>query len=116
MVIVESQDETIDKRCIEKGFKYFETLRKKYVQCSIYFEGLNYSFWRHKYQQHVEIKKTTLETKSFKWIIGNKRNNKKVIFNLSKRKLIAQIQFQNWDPGGMHTSTRQQQDGKACGE
>ena len=36
--------------------------------------------------------------------------------NSSKRKIIAQRQFKNWDPGGMHKSTRQKNDGKACGD
>ena len=46
MLILEAQDKTIDKRCIEKGFKYFETLRKKFFECKIYSEGVNYSFRR----------------------------------------------------------------------
>ena len=41
MLIVEAQDKTIDKRCTEQGFKYFETLREKLVECKISCEGVN---------------------------------------------------------------------------
>ena len=81
MLIVEAQDKTIDKRCTEQGFRYFETLREKLAECKISCEGVNYSVRRGRNQQQAEIRKTTLETKAFKWIIGNKSNNKQVIDN-----------------------------------
>ena len=80
----------------------------KFFECQIYSEGVNYSVRRGRNQQQVEIKNTTLEIKYFKWIIGNTRNNNKVIVNSSKRNMTAQRKFKNWDPRGMPTSTRHQ--------
>jgi hypothetical protein len=58
MLMVEAHDKTIDKRCIEQGFKYLETLRDKLVECNMSCKGVNYLIQRGKNQHQEKIKKT----------------------------------------------------------